>query len=384
MKSSLNSALIRFLSVYTFLILLVIISASVIYYKINIDRINLEYKTIMQEFAILQTRRLKWLHNHFPKYNKYPRDDRYNSAIYDLEYTEIFSTMKSNKIDFSKSLYFTKKYVIYLSILSDYYLGAKYLFIEIPKNPFFVKRIYKKIFIFATVALVVLFILGIYLAKLFVKPMQESIELLDKFIKDTTHEINTPISIINTNIEMVNTENLKDRERKILNRVKIASRTLESIYKDLKFITLEQNKKPEFKKFNLKELIKERVEYFSLLIESKKIKTELNLSDFYVTADVKLISRVVDNLISNAIKYNKVGGKLSITIQNSRLIIEDSGIGIKKEDLNKIFNRYARFNSSEGGFGIGLSIVKQIIDIHNLKIDIESQENKGTKVIIKW
>ncbi len=384
MLNSEKKTLRRFFAIYTILVITLIIAVSMIYYKSSTERMKLEYKTLMQDFAILQTKKLKWLHNHFPRYKKYPRDDRYNSAIYDLEYNEIFSTMKSKNINFNKNLYFTKNYVIYFTILSDYYLGAKYLFIEIPKNSALIDMIYKKIALFSTIALFIFLIIGYFLAKLFIKPMRESIKLLDNFIKDTTHEINTPISIINTNIEMLNNSKFTKRENRILNRVKIASRTLETIYKDLKFTTLENGNAIRDTKFNLKNLVLERVEYFSLLMDSKKIKVVLNLEDFYIEADSNLISRLIDNLISNAIKYNKINGEIDITIKDKKFIIKDSGIGIKKENLDKIFKRYSRFNSSEGGFGIGLNIVKQIIDIYDLKVDIKSEENVGTEVTILW
>jgi len=382
--SSEKKTLRRFLGIYLILVIILVATVSFIYYNENTQRMRLEYKTLMQEFAILQTKKLKWLHYHFPKYSKYPRDSRYNSAIYDLEYHEIFSTMQSKRIDFSKTLYFTKNYVVYYTILSDYYLGAKYLFIEIPKNSAYTSMLYKKIAIYATIALAIFFIIGYYLSRLFIKPMRDSIDLLDNFIKDTTHEINTPISIINTNIELVNESALNRREIKILNRVKIASRTLESIYKDLKFLTLENGKELESVEFNLKELIQERVEYFALAIDSKKIDIKLLLKDSYIVANPQLIARVVDNLISNAIKYNKVKGKIIITLTQGELIVQDSGIGIKKEYIKRLFERYSRFNTAEGGFGIGLNIVQHIANRYNLDIKIESEENIGTKVFIKW
>ena len=100
MLRSEKKTLRRFLAIYILLIITLITAVSIIYYNSYTERLKLEYKTLMQDYATLQTKRIKWLHNHFPKYNKYPRDDRYNSAIYDLEYNEIFSTLKSNKIDF--------------------------------------------------------------------------------------------------------------------------------------------------------------------------------------------------------------------------------------------------------------------------------------------
>ena len=384
MLNSEKKTLIRFFVIYIVLVITLIVAVSTIYYNASNERIKLEYKTLMQDFSILQTKKLKWLHNHFPKYKEYPVDNRYSSAIYDLEYNEIYSNMQTKEINFNENLYFTKDYVVYLTILSDYYLGAKYLFIEIPKNSTLISMVYKKIAIYSILSFIILLIIGYFLGRLFIKPMKDSIKLLDNFIKDATHEINTPISIINTNIEMVDSTKLSNRENRILNRVKIASRTLETVYKDLKFTTLENGSKLENIKFNLKDLIIERVEYFALLIESKKLKLKLNLEDLIVEADPKLIARVADNLISNAIKYNRIGGVITITIKGKKLIVEDNGIGIKQENLDKLFSRYSRFNNSEGGFGLGLNIVKQIVDLYNLKIDISSKYEKGTKVVIKW
>ena len=338
----------------------------------------------MQEYATLQVRRLKWLHNHFPKYKEYPRDNRFNSGIYDLEYKEIFSTMESKEVHLDKSLYFTKNYVVYVSILSDYYLGAKYLLIEIPKNEKTINNIYRNIIIYSLFALVILFAFGYYLSKLFVKPMKRSIEILDNFIKDTTHEINTPITIINSNIEMLNTNNFSPKDCRKLNRIKIASRTLASIYKDLKFTTLEHLDSVEETEFNLSELVQERVDYFMLFMDSKNIKVKLNLDKFVIKANRGMISRMVDNVLSNAIKYNKVGGSISVTIKDNMLIIEDSGIGIDNENIKNIFSRYSRFNKHEGGFGLGLNIVKQIANYYKITIDVESKKDKGTRFIFKW
>ena len=384
MLSSEKKVFRRFLTVYIILVTTVIVSISIIYYNSSVERIDLQYKSLMQEFASLQIKRIKWLHNHYPKYNKYPRDDRYNSAIYDLEYEEIFSTLKSKNIFFNKRLYFSGSYAVYVEVLSDYYLGAKYLFIEVPKNGALISKVYRNIAIYGLLAFIILFILGYYLAKMFIKPMKDSLDLLDCFIKDTTHEINTPISIINSNIEMLNLDNLSAKNRKKIDRVMIASRTLENIYKDLKFVTLSDIGRSLDSEFNLKDLIEERVDYFFMHMESKKIVKELKLEDFIVKGDRELYARFIDNIVSNAIKYNRVGGKIEISLSNGVLIIEDSGVGIDKRNIDLIFTRYSRFSEHEGGFGIGLSIVKRIAEFYNIKIEVQSEKNRGTRFIIKW
>lgn len=385
MLSSEKKSFLRFFTIYTLLITTVLITVSIIYYNAKDEQIALQYKSLMQELSQLQIKRLKWLHNHFPKYNRYPRDERYNSAIYDLEYQKIFSTLQSHRIDFTKTLYFTKEYAIYVTVLSDYYLGAKYLFVEIPKNRSLVYATIKNILLYGVVAWILFLILGYYLAKLFIKPMRESIELLDNFIKDTTHEINTPISIINANIEMLENTPLPPRDIKKIKRVKIASRTLETIYKDLKISVLSGiSRVPKSENIDMKSLLQERLEYFAMHIELKKITIELSLQECTLKADKMLIERLVDNLLSNAIKYNRVGGFIKIGLSKEALTIEDGGIGIKQENLRKIFERYRRFNRSEGGFGIGLNIVQAIAKTYNFKLHVTSWENRGTKVVVQW
>ncbi len=374
----------RFLAIYILLITLVIFSVSIIYFNANNERIKLQYKTMMQELSVLQIKRLKWLHKRFPKYKKYPRDERFNSAIYDLEYQEIFSTLKSKKINFNKSFYFTKNYAIYVALLSDYYLGAKYLFIEVPKNSELYFSVIRAIALYALIAFILLLALGFYLAKLFIRPMQNSIELLDNFIKDTTHEINTPISIINTNLELLKESSVTKSKSKIIRRVEIASKTLETIYKDLKLSVLTPKSIDRVQACNLKEVVSERIEYFRLHMEMKKITLTKELDDVTLLVDRVLIERLIDNLISNAIKYNRVGGSITITLNKSMFIVADSGVGIKRDNLERIFERYRRFSGNEGGFGIGLDIVQSIAKRYNFTIDVQSEENIGTKVVVLW
>ena len=163
-----------------------------------------------------------------------------------------------------------------------------------------------------------------------------------------------------------------------------AAKAVSVLYKDLTYLTLEQHKNSNDEEINLKELIEERCEYFDILAKSKNITFELDLQDTYIVIDRNKITRVIDNLISNAIKYNKRDGTIQIKTEANSLIIEDSGIGIDKEQIPYMFDRYMRFDSSEGGFGVGLSIVKNIIDEYGMNINVESELNQGTRIEIKW
>ena len=100
--------------------------------------------------------------------------------------------------------------------------------------------------------------------------------------------------------------------------------------------------------------------------------------------DKRKFSRMLDNLISNAIKYNIRGGKIIIVLKNNQLTVQDTGIGISEEKIPFMFDRYMRFNQSEGGFGIGLSIVKKIVDEYHIKIDVYSKIKIGTRMVLSW
>jgi len=149
-------------------------------------------------------------------------------------------------------------------------------------------------------------------------------------------------------------------------------------------LTISHNRESKDEWVDLKGLIQDRVEYFAILAGSKKITFNLDLKESALFIDSVKIARVVDNLISNAIKYNRRNGKITITLRKDYLCVEDTGIGIESEKVNEIFERYTRFNASEGGFGIGLNIVRGIIDEYALQIDVESVLGKGTRIRIDF
>jgi len=266
----------------------------------------------------------------------------------------------------------------------EYFLGAKYLILEIKDDGIWREEIWRSIIGYGVLAFFIFFIFGLYLAKLFLKPMRDSIILLDRFIKDTTHELNTPLSAILANIEMMDTDVMVEKNRKKLTRINIAAKTVSTLYKDLTYLTLEQEKENEDEDITMKPMIENRVEYFDILAKSKNITFVLSLEHSTIFMDKRKLSRVIDNLISNAIKYNKRGGEIKITVNESILKIEDSGIGIAEDKIPYMFDRYMRFNQSEGGFGVGLSIVKKIIDEYNMKIEVNSIEGEGTTMVLRW
>ena len=212
--------------------------------------------------------------------------------------------------------------------------------------------------------------------------MKSSIELLDNFIKDTTHELNTPISAILANVEMMDKEVMSEKNIKKLLRINVAAKTVSHLYQDLTYLVLGHQKSVRDEWVDLKALILARVEYFTLLADAKNIKFILDLEPKEIWIDEAKIARVIDNLISNAIKYNKRSGEIVVVLKEEFLMVSDTGIGIEKDKIAEMFERYRRFNSTEGGFGIGLNIVKSILDEYKLEVEVNSVIKMGTSIKI--
>lgn len=342
-------------------------------------------RAIMTKYAYIQTKRLKVLHHFFDERTEYPRDPRFTSAIYDLEHMKIFSLLEDENVRFDDvEVYITNGHVHLVKTLDEYYLGTKYLIIEVEDSGEWRGGIWKNILGYGVSAFILFILFGLYLAKLFVKPMRDSIVLLDRFIKDTTHELNTPLSAILANIEMMDTDVMGEKNKQKLARINIAAKTVSILYKDLTYLTLEQETENDDEEIEIRELIYNRAEYFSVLAQSKHIECNLDLEEAWITMDRRKLTRVIDNLISNAIKYNKRNGTVGIKLRKGLLAIWDTGIGMDQNKIPFMFDRYMRFNSSEGGFGVGLSIVKNILDEYHISIKVESKEGEGTKMVLTW
>ncbi|RDU65476.1 HAMP domain-containing sensor histidine kinase [Helicobacter sp. MIT 14-3879] len=224
-------------------------------------------------------------------------------------------------------------------------------------------------------------IVATILVNLFLKPLKNSIKLLDTFIKDSTHEINTPLSIILMSIEQLKKESFSEDGFKKLERIKLASLQLNQIYNALVAYNFPQESIKE--ELSLDWILKERIDFFMPFLTQKKINLILDINKSSLYADKEKIIILFDNLLSNAIKYNKKGGSIEIALKEYKFIIKDSGSGINNKCINRIYDRYARFSKDSGGFGIGLSLVKKICDEYKIKISLNTN-SCGSEFILTW
>jgi len=359
---------------------------AIYYYNTQKNLMLKDRRIDFSKYANSEIKKLKYLQENFNKVPRiYPRDKRFKSAIYDSVYVKIFSLLDTNKVDLNEDIYLQNGSIFYIKELESYYLGAKYVVIEVKDDGLWRKEVYKNLLIYGGIVLFVLLLMGYFLLYLLLKPMREAIALLDRFIKDTTHELNTPISTILSNIELSDRGNIDEKLQKRLNRIKIGAKTISNLYQDLLFLTLSDKIESKKEDVDLKELFTERIEYFSLFFDSKKITLKQNLKDkVSLHVDKNRLTKLIDNLFSNAIKYNKIKGKIEVVLEDKYFYIKDSGRGIQRDKLEQIFKRYERADKSAGGFGIGLSIVSKIAHEEGLKVEISSIFKKETVVKVSW
>lgn len=377
--------LLGFSLLYSFLVLVILCVMFFLYYQFQKNLMLQEKRQILQTYSNSLISNLKELHINIDKDNIYPRDEKYKSAIYDSDKKKIFSTLQSQIVKLDDVIYLKNDKIHFIKEPESYYLGSKYVVIEIPDDNIWFENIkYKMIISFFCAFLFMIFI-GYFISKLFLKPMRDALHLLDRFIKDTTHELNTPVTAIITNIETIDKSLLDDKTLRKINRIEIGAKTISNIYEDLTFVTLNNQIISNNENINLSNILRQRVDFFLSIANMKKIRFETNIKDnVFIFCDVKKISKLIDNLLSNAIKYNKNSGFIKVILAKNSMIIEDSGKGMSSENLENLFDRYQRFDKSVGGFGIGLNIVSLIAKEYHFKIDVTSQLGVGTKVKVRW
>ncbi|RXI35441.1 two-component sensor histidine kinase [Arcobacter aquimarinus] len=303
---------------------------------------------------------------------KYLNSNEYKISFYDKNQNFLFGNLKEN-IDFSSKFIFNDNYLILIDTSTVGHLGIEYIVL---KDSSLMKKIEELKFSIITIfvfSYLFISIVGIYLAKLFLKPIKEERIKLNNFIKDTTHELNTPISAI---IMSTQNENLNAKQ---IERIRLSANRISEIYKDLTFIFLENKQKIiHLEELDLSIIIKEQIDSFEPLYLKKKLEVIYKLEPTVFEINKDDFIRLFNNLFSNAIKYNKMNGKIEIVLENRVLSVKDTGIGINKEKLKDIYKRYYRATNQSGGFGLGLNIVNMICKTYNIKVEVNSLENKGT------
>jgi len=366
----------KYAMIYTGMLALLLILPLVIYVilllQIDEAKVKLSLRSQAKKIIISMQR-----YKNSDKVYLFPRYKEYKAALIDSNHKTIFSTLDFKPKFFTEGIHREGKRYYYVYMLPDkHYFGANMLIIKTEHTS-------SKIYIFAFSVMigivVTLFIFSLLLLRNFSAPFEKLNIQLDNFIKDSMHEINTPLSIINLNADLFAN---KYGKSKYLSRIKSASKTLATIYNDMDYLVKQGRVEHKVHKINLGEFIQNRVDYFQEVANLKNIEldTDIVLNINYSFSKTKL-QRIVDNTISNAIKYSYDNSTVEIILkeENQNIIFEVRDYGVGIENVAKIFSRYYREDEAKGGFGIGLNIVKGIINEENIKLDVNSVLGEGTR-----
>ena len=227
------------------------------------------------------------------------------------------------------------------------------------------------------------------------KELYKMEEMRKKLTSDISHELRTPLTNIQTHLEAM-IDGIWEPSQERLNSVNEEVIRLSHLVNQLKNLAKYDNEKNklEISEVNLKKLIRNIIYNNQSFAFEKNIEIEYDLEEIIAKVDKEKISQVMVNLISNAIRYTncncKTEGKIIIKLYKEnnfiKISVKDNGIGIEKESLDYIFERFYRVDKSRcrntGGTGVGLTICKSIIDLHKGKIEVKSKINEGSEFII--
>ncbi|GIT99186.1 HAMP domain-containing sensor histidine kinase [Sulfurovum sp. TSL1] len=366
----------KYALIYTGILAVLLIAPLVVYMQLLLQIDEAKVKLSLESQAKKIITSMQQYQNEDQVYY-FPRYKEYKAALYTDQYEEIFSNLEFEPLSFTEGFHQKRNRYYYVYPLPNgYYFGANYLLVSTVHTAY-------DIYFFAAMVMIAiviaLFIFSFLLLRNFSRPFEKLNMQLDNFIKDSMHEINTPLSIINLNSDLFAS---KYGENKYLLRMKSAAKTLATIYNDMDYLVKEGRVKYKKSTLDFGEFIQNRVDYFQEIANLKQIQLHTNiLPGLTHTFSKTKLQRIVDNTISNAIKYSNDNSDVEVNVymKDAHIVFEvrDHGVGIK--DTSKIFSRYYRENEAKGGFGIGLNIVKKIIDEENILLEVDSKFGEGTR-----
>jgi signal transduction histidine kinase len=236
--------------------------------------------------------------------------------------------------------------------------------------------------VIAFVSLILTLIAGSLLAKIAITPLREHFDHLERFSKETLHELNLPINTITANVQMLRKTHADDKSLKRLERIEVAAEMLKERYNELDYLIKKQSEREKIEHFDLREVIEERMAFLSSLYPS--VVWEVSLEACDVNCDRIGLGKVIDNLIENGVKYSPKHPIITITLRENSLNICDQGMGMDEITLIHIYDRYYQNDSTMAGYGIGLNLVKRYCDRYGIALHISSRLNEGTCVKLEF
>lgn len=216
-----------------------------------------------------------------------------------------------------------------------------------------------------------------------------------EFFSNASHELKTPLTSVRGYVELLENGMAADEKMKteFLARIKKETDNMTNLINDILMISRLETKEAEviLTQVRLCPLVKEVCTSLELLAKEYQVTVNMSCRPLSMTANVQQLRELLNNLITNAIKYNKPGGKVNVTISSETkeivIIVEDTGVGIPEDAKQRVFERFYRVDKGRskkvGGTGLGLSIVKHIVNYYNGTIELQSKLMEGSKFTVR-
>lgn len=249
----------------------------------------------------------------------------------------------------------------------------------------------KTLLLVGSVTLVAIFLISLYFANRTIKPLADAWQKQKQFVADASHELKTPLSIINANYDalLANREETIESQIKWLDYIRVGTDRMSTLINNLLTLAKFDNTGlvTQSISFNLSETVQSALSSMEAAAVEKGVGFSTSIEpDVFIKSDAERLKQVVTILLDNAIKYTDKNGQIDILLSQSNhqaeFSIKNSGKGIPKQEISKIFDRFYRANQSRthenGSYGLGLSIAKAIMDTLDGEIQVQSVEEEYT------
>lgn len=274
--------------------------------------------------------------------------------------------------------------------------GNKITFLDITSRQDILINLIYTFLVVAFVMLIVIFFISRYFANKAIHPIKEAFDKQTQFIADASHELKTPLAVISTNVDLVLSNNNAtiESQSKWLNYIKSEVERMSKLTNDLLYLTKinYSDIKMIFTNFSLSETVENVILTMEAVIFENNINLEYDIDpSLTVTGNNEQIKQVVMILLDNALKYTNTKGKVNISLKKCHnkiiLSVSNTGKGIPKENIDKIFDRFYCVDKSRsrgsGGYGLGLAIAKAILEQHGGSISVSSTLNESTTFMVE-
>jgi len=220
---------------------------------------------------------------------------------------------------------------------------------------------------------------GYVLTSVIFAPSKQMENTLTMLTKNIIHELNIPLSTIEANTSMLKKSLKDEKSLKRLQRIDDASFRLKKLYSELVYTITKEIHEIEKERFCVKSVVEERVAFFQ---EQARNPFKLTLTPYEIEVDKIGFEQMLDNILSNAMKYSPKDASISLVLEEDTLCIQDRGVGMSTSELLRVYERYFKGDESSHGEGIGLALVKTYCDREDMDIQIKSEKNMGTSVCL--